>query len=87
MRINPFAPNPIAVDAKTPIDRGGALEVTDLRVDTQAFTSLAFEAFPTDSGMHSDFTVFVNAFLEKLSGVELVDAQSMSYPAWLQTLG
>ena len=87
VRISPFAPKPIEVDAKTPIDRGGALEVTDLRVGAQAFTSVAFEAFPTDSGMHNDFTVFVNGFLEKLSGVKLTDANSMSYPAWLQSLG
>jgi hypothetical protein len=37
--------------------------------------------------MHGDFTAFVNAFLGKLSGVELTEANSMSYPAWLQTLG
>jgi hypothetical protein len=73
VRMNPFTPIPIEVDSKTLIDRGGALEVTDLRVGAQAFTSVAFEAFPNDSGMHGDFTVFVNAFLGKLSGVNLTD--------------
>jgi hypothetical protein len=84
VRLNPFTSKPIEVDSKTLIDRGGALEVTDLRVGVQAFTSVAFEAFPNDSGMHRDFTVFVNAFLGKLSGVELTESNSMSYPAWLQ---
>jgi hypothetical protein len=42
------------------------LEVTDLRVGTRAYCSVAFEAFPNDSGMHGDFTLLANAFLEKL---------------------
>jgi len=87
VRLNPFAAMPIEVDSKTSIDRGGALEVTDLRVGVQAFTSVAFETFPNDSGMHRDFSVFVNAFLGRLSSVELTESNSMSYPAWLQTLG
>ena len=86
VRLNPFTLKPIEVDSKTLIDRGGALEVIDLRVGTQAFTSVAFEAFPNDSGMHRDFTVFVNAFLGKLGRIELTESNSMSYPAWLQTL-
>jgi hypothetical protein len=86
VRLNPFAAMAIEVDSKTLIDRGGALEVTDLRVGAQAFTSVAFEAFPNDSGMHGDFSLFVNAFLGKLSAVELDESNSMSYPAWLQTL-
>jgi len=86
VRMSPFSQTPIEVDSKTLIDRGGALEVTDLRVGERAFTSVAFEVFPNDSGMHGDFTVFVNAFLEKLSGVELTGSNSMSYPEWLRTL-
>ena len=86
VRLNPFSPAAIEVDSKTLIDRGGALEVTDLRVRGQAFTSVAFEAFPNDSGMHGDFTALVNAFLGKLSGVELKESNSMSYPEWMQTL-
>lgn len=86
VRLNPFTPTAIEVDSKTLIDRGGALEVTDLRVGAHASTSVAFEAFPNDSGMHSDFTVFANVFLEKLIEVELTESHSLSYPAWLQTL-
>jgi hypothetical protein len=86
VRLNPFSSAPIEVDSRTLIDRGGALEVTDLRVGGQAFTSVAFEAFPNDSGMHGDFTAFVNAFLGRLNGVELTESNSMSYPAWLRTL-
>ena len=87
VRLSPFTPMAIEVDSNTLIDRGGALEVTDLRVGARAFTSVAFEAFPNDSGMHRDFTVFVNAFLGKLNGIELTESNSMSYPAWLQSLG
>ena len=86
VRLNPFSPAAIEVDLRTPIDRGGALEVTDLRVAGRAFTSVAFEAFPNDSGMHGDFTAFVNAFLGKMSGVNLTESNSMSYPEWLKTL-
>jgi hypothetical protein len=86
VRLNPFTPTAIEVDSRTLIDRGGALEVTDLRVGAEAYTSVAFEAFPNDSGMHGDFTVFVNAFLERLKGVDLTEANSMSYPSWLQML-
>jgi hypothetical protein len=86
VRLNPFTPMPIEVDLETLIDRGGALEVTDLRVKDRSFTSVAFEAFPNDSGMHGDFIVFVNSFLEKLSRIELNESNSMSYPAWLRTL-
>ena len=87
MRINPFTPAQIEVDPDLLIDRGGSLEVTDLRVEGQAYTSVAFEAFPNDSGMHGDFTAFVNFFLEQLNGVELKESRSLSYPAWLQSLG
>jgi hypothetical protein len=86
VRLNPFTPMAIEVDLKTLVDRGGALEVTDLRVKDHSYTSVAFEAFPNDSGMHGDFIVFVNSFLKKLSGIELNESNSMSYPAWLQTL-
>ena len=86
VRLSPFSHTAIEVDSKTLIDRGGALEVADLRVSGQAFTSVAFEVFPNDSGMHGDFTAFVNAFLGKLSGVELHESNSMSYPEWLRSL-
>jgi hypothetical protein len=86
VRMNPFTPTMIEVDPDTFIDRGGSLEVTDLRVGGNEYSSVAFEAFPNDSGMHSDFTAFVNFFLGKLHGVELTEFNSMSYPAWLQTL-
>ena len=86
VRISPFSQTPIEVDSQTQIDRGGALEVTDLRVGSNAYTSVAFEAFPNDPGMHADFTVFVNAFLGKLTGVELTASNSLSYPAWLKAL-
>jgi hypothetical protein len=36
--------------------------------------------------MHEDFTSLVNLFLGKLEGVDLTEYNSMSYPAWLQTI-
>jgi hypothetical protein len=86
VRMNPFTPALIEVAPDALIDRGGSLEVTDLRVDGNAYSSVAFEAFPNDSAMHGDFTAFVNSFLEKLQGVDLNASNSMSYPAWLQSL-
>jgi hypothetical protein len=86
VRMNPFTSALIEVAPDALIDRGGTLEVTDLRVEGNAFSSVAFEAFPNDSAMHGDFTGFVNTFLEKLQGVDLKASNSMSYPAWLQTL-
>jgi len=86
LRINPFSHALVEVDGNANIERGGNLEVTDLRVGGNAYCSVAFEAFPNDSAMHSDFTRFVNLFLEKLQGVRLTESNSMSYPAWLQRL-
>jgi hypothetical protein len=86
LRINPFSGALTEVDAETPVDRGGCLEVTDLRVGSKSYCSVAFEAFPGDAAMHGNFTVFVNGFLEKLQGVHLTQSHSMSYPSWLQTL-
>jgi hypothetical protein len=71
------------VDASYLVDRGGNLEVTDLRVGSESFCSVAFETFPDDSAMHSAFTHFVNLFLQGLQGAELSESNSMSYPAWL----
>jgi len=66
MSINPFSGALTEVDASAPIDRGGILEVTDLRVRERSYCSIAFEAFPNDSAMHGNFTTFVNTFLETL---------------------
>jgi len=86
IRINPFTGALSEVDASASIDRGGVLEVTDLRVGERSYCSMAFEAFPNDSAMHGNFTTFVNTFLETLPDIRLEEANSMSYTAWLQTL-
>jgi hypothetical protein len=86
LRLNPFTHEATEVESDSPIDRGGSLEVTDLRVNQSAYCSVAFETFPNDSAMHEDFTALVNGFLETLEGVELSASDSLSYPAWLQTL-
>ena len=71
------------VDAKTMIDRGLGFELTDLEVAGKAYCSLAFEAFPNDSGMDAAFTQAVEAFLDGLKELDLTVAHSRSYPAWL----
>ena len=68
------------------IDRGLGVEVTDIEVQGQAWTSLGFEAFPDDSAMIGHFITAVDQLLASLEGVELDEEASLSYPAWLQTL-
>ena len=71
------------VDAMTLIDRGLGFELTDLEVAGKAYCSLAFEAFPNDSGMDAAFTQAVEAFLDGLKELALTAACSQSYPAFL----
>lgn len=73
------------VDAKTMIDRGISVELTDLIIDGIAYCSLACEAFPDDSGMHDAFSRSVGVFLDSAPrdfGIQT----SFSYPEWLRTL-
>jgi hypothetical protein len=85
-RLNPFAHEPIEMGPSDSMDRGASLEVTDLRVKEKDYCSVAIEAFPNDSAMHEDFTALVNYLFENFKGVELTESNSLSYPAWLQTL-
>jgi hypothetical protein len=71
------------VDAKTFVDRGLGIELTDLEAVGKAYCSLAFEAFPDDSAMSAAFTEVVEAFLDGLTAVALAAAHSRSYPAFL----
>jgi hypothetical protein len=71
------------VDAKTFVDRGLGVELTDLEVDGKAYCSLAFEAFPNDSTMDTAFTEAVEAFVDGLTACDLTAASSQSYPAFL----
>ena len=75
------------VDPKTFIDRGVNFELTDLEVGGKSYCTVAFEAYPDDSGMHAGFTRVVEAFLEGLAGVDLNAENSMSYPGWLRGEG
>jgi hypothetical protein len=84
VRINPFTGELHEADPAEPIDRGGYVEVTDLRAGAKAFSSVAFEAFPNDSAMHENFTKLVNEYLKNLKGIPLTESNSLSYPAWLQ---
>jgi hypothetical protein len=72
------------VDAKTFVDRGLGVELTDLEVAGKAYCSLAFEAFPNDSAMDAAFTEAVEAFVDGLTTCDLSAASSQSYPAFLR---
>jgi hypothetical protein len=75
------------VSPETRIDRGGALEVTQLQVKEKQYCSIAFEAYPDDSAMHRDFSKLVNLFLNALEEpAQLKCRDSMGYPEWLNTL-
>lgn len=71
------------VNPESQIDRGATLEVTDLWMNGKPYTSIAFEAFPDDSEMHSSFTQLVSSFIQGLRDVSLNERNSMSYAAWL----
>lgn len=86
LRINPFTSEQVEVEADALIERGGALEVTNLLVENQEWCSVAFEAFPNDPAMHEDFTRLVNEFVKSLHDVRLQESNSKSYPDWLQNL-
>ncbi len=66
-------------------DRGLSVELTDLEAQGQRFCSLAFEAWPDDSGMAASFTAAVDAWLSGLAGTGavLAEHQSMGYPEFL----
>ncbi|MGO4882341.1 MAG: hypothetical protein ACLP59_16145 [Bryobacteraceae bacterium] len=85
-RLDPQSGKAKEVNPDEHIERGCALEVSDLRVGTDSFSSLAFEAFPDDSAMHSDFNHFVNVFLNDLPDIPMSATNSMGYPAWLMRL-
>ncbi len=84
-RLNPFTHQIVEVEASAAIDRGGCLEVTDLRVNEKAYVSIAFEMFPNDPAMPQDFSALADMLLETLP-VRLSAESSLSYPGWLQTL-
>jgi len=85
-RLDPQTGKAREVSPAEHIERGCALEVSDLKVGTDSYCSVAFEGFPDDSAMHTDFSRFVNAFLEELPDIPISSANSMGYPAWLMSL-
>lgn len=78
----------VEVSPEAYADRGMATELTDLEVSRQRFCSLAFEAFPDDSGMATSFTAAVDAWLASLvgTGAVLAEHQSMGYAEFLARL-
>ena len=65
------------------IERGVAVELTDLDIDGAAFTTVGFEGFPDDAVVERSFAAVVEAFLADWPGDPLTLARSLSYPAWL----
>jgi hypothetical protein len=84
IRLDTYNGRALEVDPKEFIDRGVYAELTDIEVGGKPYCTLAFEAYPDDSAMHSAFTQTVETFLGGLEGVELSVENSMSYPAWLR---
>jgi hypothetical protein len=83
VRLDTLTGKAVEVDAKTFVDRGLGFELTDLEVAGKAFCSLAFEAFPDDSGMEAAFTQAVEVFVDGLRAFDLTSAHSQSYPTFL----
>jgi hypothetical protein len=73
------------VSPETIVDRGLGFEFTDLVVLRKKYCSIAFEAFPNDSGMDAAFFAAVSTFLSDLTTIRL-SANSYSYPAFLNSL-
>jgi len=83
VRLDTLTGKALEVDTKAFIDRGLGFELTDLEVAGKAFCSLAFEAFPNDSGMEAAFTEAVETFVDGLTAFDLTAAHSQSYPTFL----
>jgi hypothetical protein len=81
--INTYNGSALEVDPKSFIDRGINFELTDLEVTGKPYCTLAFEAYPDDSGMHAAFTRVVETLLDGLTGIDLGVENSMGYPEWL----
>ena len=69
------------------VDRGLGVELTEIDADGEVWTSLGFEAFPDDSAMIGHFLAAVDTILATLEDPQLQTGHSLSYPAWLLTLG
>lgn len=66
-------------------ERGMGFELTDIEVAGKRYCSVAFEAFPDDASMPTDFVRVVERLLGGLESVVLGAGQSFSYPSWLRT--
>lgn len=84
IKLNAFNGIAEEIDPKIFIDRGVNFELTDLEVGGNSYCTVAFEAYPDDSGMHGAFTRVVEVFLDGLEGFGLNVENSMSYPEWLR---
>jgi len=85
--LNTYSGSASEVDPKSFIDRGINFELTDLEAAGKRYCTVAFEAYPDDSGMHAGFTRVVETLLGGLEGVELNAENSMGYPGWLRGKG
>jgi hypothetical protein len=82
-RLDTFSGSLRAVPAESPVDRGLGMELTEIEVQGNAWTSLGFEAFPDDPAMPGHFSAAVDTLLAGLTDVRLTAEASFSYPAWL----
>lgn len=81
--LNTFTAEVIEVGANRAVGRGMNVELTRLTLADGTFWSLGLEAFPDDATMPGAFADAAARLLDSLADVELDEACSLSYPAWL----
>lgn len=72
----------LEVDVTARLQRGVAVELTEVSAGEHRVLTLGFEAFPDDDIIAAHFGAFVTDFLASLETTLGVN-ESMSYPAWL----
>jgi hypothetical protein len=73
------------VDGSEPRTRGVNIELAQIRLaEGPAYWSLAFEAFPGDTGMTEPFSRTVAQLLKGCPALPLAAERSMAYPRWLR---
>jgi hypothetical protein len=86
IQLRPGTAAPAEVEPSARIDRGIGIELSELTVNGKSHCSLAFEAFPDDSGVDSEFSPVVSSFIASLSAPRLSANNSLSFPTWLNQL-
>ncbi|MBW4613968.1 MAG: hypothetical protein KME21_11970 [Desmonostoc vinosum HA7617-LM4] len=68
------------------IDNGCSVEITELRVENQAWWSLAFEAFGEDARLLENLRLTTSRVFNTYRWSKLLAADSYAYPHWLKVI-